>query len=95
MKEKQPGNLKFYPFIHAARTRIIVCLPSNQVSGVLRHLLPVSPSTFYDHGGWCAMVTRKANVSSYKKGSVIFPFLYKLLLILNKRSLRNQLLSPS
>ena len=43
MKEKQPGNLKFYPFIHAARTRIIVCLPSNQVSGVLRHHHPGFP----------------------------------------------------
>jgi len=22
-------------------------------------IIPVSPSTFYDHGGWCAMFTHK------------------------------------
>ena len=27
-------------------------------------IIPVSPSTFFDHGGWCAMFTRKANVFS-------------------------------
>lgn len=24
-------------------------------------IIPVSPSTFYDHGGWCAMFSRRSN----------------------------------